>query len=402
MVPGGQGGNKSTIAEMKRINALNLEPTIPKADDRGQSRLVLKESATRTGAKSESMKREFENSLSQIKRQEKSQQAKRNQAGGANLNPHAGEFMPSSATGSGGGGGGGPGAGHPHAKGGDAAPQFQISIFSSQGQKSLVDLFDPFYQLAKGKPPDQEVPRWPDAKGPSYKELLGKPDPSHPTVQMQHASQPGPQGWPQQMQQMPNMPPQMQHPQQQQQQQHQQQHLQNLQQLQQQQRQQQQEHMLQQQFQQHHLQHQLQLRQQRQQQQWSDPYAQSKHSPAAQHAQGFSHGAAGAATGSAMSPQWAMREDEAPLGAGAVADGCPHCPAALQAFHGAVGPTGPPGQAIADPASGFVAAASPPSEIASLATAFMESRAARASKHAAAAAAFGQTGLAEEDWFALS
>lgn len=43
----------------------------------------------------------------------------------------------------------------------------------SGARRSLSDLFDPFYQLAKGKPPDQEVPRWPDAKGPSYREFLG-------------------------------------------------------------------------------------------------------------------------------------------------------------------------------------------------------------------------------------
>jgi len=287
-----RSNKKSTISEMKRINALNLEPTVPKVDDNRNMRLLHKDPAgTRNATNQEDLKIAFQQSLSRINTQSAAQQRKRNQ-GGASLNPHAGEFTPSGAA----AGAQPSGAVQPHGASAtqgkasaEPAPQFTIDLnMSVVAKKSLSDLFDPFYQLAKGKPPDQEVPRWPDAKGPSYREFLGKPDPGVQAMMMSNPQQgghPGPMPWQQHQQ------PQMQHSQQHMQQQHQQ-HI--PQQAQQQQPQAQQQQQMQQQQQQQMPQQQMpqqqpqqqQHAQQQQQQQQQQQHNQQQGGPQMQDGQG--------------------------------------------------------------------------------------------------------------------
>mmetsp|Transcript_1405 Transcript_1405/g.2836 ORF Transcript_1405/g.2836 Transcript_1405/m.2836 type:complete len:581 (+) Transcript_1405:148-1890(+) len=207
---------KGMISEMKRINALNLEPTSAKHEDTSsRSRLTMKQqqerSANRLAAQTAQgtnntadLKSEFQQSLDLISRQEASrakrqqgeggwegnQQGQMAKAGGYpksgdqsrtpnssfsfnksakpfSLNPQAGEFTPS----------GGQASGPPPAKAGGNAPNFSVyKKDPNMKSKSLTDILEPFLQRAKGSSPDSSAPDWPDARGPSYHDVLGQPN----------------------------------------------------------------------------------------------------------------------------------------------------------------------------------------------------------------------------------
>jgi len=44
-------------------------------------------------------------------------------------------------------------------------------------RKDLGPLLEPFFNFARRTPPESAEPEWPDAKGPSYREVLGQPNP---------------------------------------------------------------------------------------------------------------------------------------------------------------------------------------------------------------------------------
>eukprot|EP00443_Scrippsiella_acuminata_P005485 CAMPEP_0115281350 /NCGR_PEP_ID=MMETSP0270-20121206/59276_1 /TAXON_ID=71861 /ORGANISM="Scrippsiella trochoidea, Strain CCMP3099" /LENGTH=120 /DNA_ID=CAMNT_0002698151 /DNA_START=80 /DNA_END=439 /DNA_ORIENTATION=+ len=73
---------RSTVAEMKRINALNLEPSLPSAVDAGRNpRFATKDPQTaRGGTRGDNLKQEFEQSLYNIKRKSAEQQWKKSGA----------------------------------------------------------------------------------------------------------------------------------------------------------------------------------------------------------------------------------------------------------------------------------------------------------------------------------
>jgi hypothetical protein len=246
---------RGMISEMKRINALNLEPTSSKHDDSSSRSRMSKDAQARNTrlAPNPDLKSEFQQSLNLIAQQQASKQSKQQQqqqaanagtagagqdgnwqgqaqqgmmmqrkdsiqaSGGAgaypknaggglpskssfsfnpqakafSLNPQAGEFTPSGAT-SGATGGGG-------ASVAKAAPSHSASfnIYKKSPdlvRKSLVDTLEPFFHRAKSSTPDSASPDWPDAKGPSYRDVLGQPNPnSRPQMQMMPGG-PGPGG----------------------------------------------------------------------------------------------------------------------------------------------------------------------------------------------------------------
>eukprot|EP00931_Biecheleriopsis_adriatica_P076813 TRINITY_DN50485_c0_g1_i1.p1 TRINITY_DN50485_c0_g1~~TRINITY_DN50485_c0_g1_i1.p1 ORF type:complete len:708 (+),score=153.23 TRINITY_DN50485_c0_g1_i1:189-2312(+) len=193
-----RGGRKGMISEMKRINALNLEPTSAKHDDSsGRSRMSGKDLQRNSrGLGSADLKSEFQQSLDLIARQEASKSHRKQQGGDAgairaagnqsagtpnssfsfnpkakafSLNPQAGEFTPS---------GGAAGGATPVAKTSGPSPNFNVYKKDPNMQrKSLTDLLEPFFHRAKSSAPDSSAPEWPDAKGPSYKDVLGQPNP---------------------------------------------------------------------------------------------------------------------------------------------------------------------------------------------------------------------------------
>mmetsp|Transcript_45068 Transcript_45068/g.143573 ORF Transcript_45068/g.143573 Transcript_45068/m.143573 type:complete len:745 (+) Transcript_45068:67-2301(+) len=252
---------RGMISEMKRINALNLEPTLPKPDDGTRNaRINYTESQARNASRltqgSSDLKTEFQQSLAVIQKQEESKQRKlqeskqRQAAGNANadfqgaspvpagqtgpqgqpdgtwvgpqgfmmyprkpdgspqggypqgpgdqarpkqfsfnpqakafsLNPQAGEFTPSGG-GSGGGGGGGGQPMQAAVKPAGAPLQFSISKKNPDLlRKELGQILEPFFQRAKSSAPDSGAPDWPDAKGSSYHEVLGQPNPARPAL----------------------------------------------------------------------------------------------------------------------------------------------------------------------------------------------------------------------------
>eukprot|EP00440_Ansanella_granifera_P065846 gb/GFBE01071414.1/.p1 GENE.gb/GFBE01071414.1/~~gb/GFBE01071414.1/.p1 ORF type:complete len:731 (+),score=151.96 gb/GFBE01071414.1/:1-2193(+) len=213
-------GRKGMISEMKRINALNLEPTSAKHDDQAaRSRMTNKEVQARSAARlgnSADLKQEFQTSLEIIKGQDAARQrkqgveagnggqwdqgqmAKAGQPGGFaknvgdqkltpsaglnpnarpfSLNPKAGEFTPS---------GGAAGNATPVAKAAGHAPSFSTYKKDPNMQrKSLPEILDPFLKRATAQDPGSAAPDWPDAKGPSYHEVLGQPNPGAQTRMM--------------------------------------------------------------------------------------------------------------------------------------------------------------------------------------------------------------------------
>jgi len=236
---------RGMISEMKRINALNLEPTLPKPDDGTRnSRMNFTDSQARQPSRlsqgSSDLKAEFEQSLLVIRgqeqnlRQRKQQQAAITQeqhpgqpghaegnwqgqqgnnfmmnqrkpdgspqAGGPgggggypqadqgrtkfSFNPQAGVFTPggNNAGGGGGGGGGGNNNAAPVAAAQKPAQQSVQFVTLKKNpdllKKDLGMILEPFFNLARKTPPECGEPDWPDAKGASYHEVLGQPNPT--------------------------------------------------------------------------------------------------------------------------------------------------------------------------------------------------------------------------------
>ncbi|CAJ1344139.1 unnamed protein product [Effrenium voratum] len=209
-----RSGRRGMISEMKRINALNLEPTSAKHDEtNARSRMSMKDSTNRNAQRlqgnSQDLKSEFQQSLEIIAQQDAKKRSRNNEGnppmeqnaqnqksqsgamakagdqsrGGQNssfsfnpkapsftLNPQAGEFMPSA-----------PGGGQTPAKASATSPSFSTyknTKASKPFKGGLVEILDCFFQRAKNSNPDSAAPDWPDAKGPSYKDVLGQPNQS--------------------------------------------------------------------------------------------------------------------------------------------------------------------------------------------------------------------------------
>jgi len=217
-------------AEMKRINALNLEPTVPKLEDGmrggggGGGHLGLKESQSRNA-----LRQGFQNALEVIQKQQESKSARKNAAllaksgggGGSGagndaqarnagqstgtmlpatggessrsgaagfaFNPRAKEFSPPSGTSAQQGGSASRGNASAPATATNAAiapsrpaagPEKPLPGMVSNaefGKKPLNALLDPFFQQASGTPPGSTAPGWPEARGSSWREVLGQP-----------------------------------------------------------------------------------------------------------------------------------------------------------------------------------------------------------------------------------
>lgn len=216
-IAGGQdrgGGRKGMISEMKRINALNLEPTSAKHDETtARSRMNMKEAARgnaqRMQGTSQDLKSEFQQSLEIIAQQDAKKRGKnpdgnsqwdgqntqnqkgqsggamakagdqsRQQSGSFSFNPQAKSFTlnPAAVDFT-------PGGGQAQTPAKSSAPSPSFSTYSKKPpgksfKGGLSEILEMFFQRAKNSTPDSAAPDWPDAKGPSYKDVLGQPNPS--------------------------------------------------------------------------------------------------------------------------------------------------------------------------------------------------------------------------------
>lgn len=216
-----RSGRKGMISEMKRINALNLEPTSAKHDDSNvRGGRGLKDPAQRNpqrmSGNNADLKVEFQQSLQVISQQEAKRNRKtagdgemgpwegnntqasgdksKNQPGALakagdpsrqgfsfnpkapafSLNPQAGEFMPGGSNNA----AANPAPAATPAKSTGPGPMLKLDKKSTKQQlKGLGDILEMFFQRAKHSSPESAAPDWPDAKGPSYKDVLGQPNP---------------------------------------------------------------------------------------------------------------------------------------------------------------------------------------------------------------------------------
>jgi len=210
---------RGMMSEMKRINALNLEPTMPKLDDGARNaRMNFKEQNPRGKLGSAELKADFQQSLQVIQSQEASKQRRQQQqaeggdtlarspSGGESmnsdnskgfsfnpaakafsLNPKAGEFTPGGAGNPSGGAAPQPAASNSMSKQpASTSPPFVVKVKDEALlRRALIDILDPFFHLAKARQPDSESSGWPDARGVLYREVLGQPNPSsRPTFPM--------------------------------------------------------------------------------------------------------------------------------------------------------------------------------------------------------------------------
>lgn len=184
------GNQRRMISELERINALNLEPSLPKQDD-GQRNV------SRLNQNREALKGEFQNFLKTLQTQDKDKEKSRPPS-----NTTAPSFDPQQSRGGGTGsnnmaalkqtpaptqGGGGPGN-----------PQFLVNKSSTSESKSLGNILDAMLQQAGTTAPDTVGPDWPEAQGPSFHGVLGEPG------QMKPPTNQLPQHDQHQQQQMPN------------------------------------------------------------------------------------------------------------------------------------------------------------------------------------------------------
>jgi len=233
----------SMISEMKRINALNLEPAV-----RSEAVNIASQGRTDTTKGGTDLKTEFQQSLDLIKGREQKQQQKmqqqqqqtqdhsnqrgsqdnqhgqgnmqmqsQNQGGGNggrssfqfnpnakdfSFNPGATSFTPTNAGSAAGGSAPAltPSNQQQQAQQKSAAPSpaFNIGTGGRNLHMKLDDILDGFLGNSKSEVLRQLDPAWPEAQGASYKDVLGQPNPSSP---LPPASMAAPHQQPQQMQQ---------------------------------------------------------------------------------------------------------------------------------------------------------------------------------------------------------
>jgi len=160
------------ISELERINALNLEPSLPKVDD--GNRNVNRYSQDRN-----KVKNEFQTFLSEMKRNDEAK-------AGNTPNPT------SSSTGSK-PSGGGPEGQKPGATSSQQNLSLQPVFQVENGSPDLVleKILSDMLKQASSVPTASLEPEWPEAQGPSYKEVLGRPTGKPNLVDMSHAGDAG-------------------------------------------------------------------------------------------------------------------------------------------------------------------------------------------------------------------
>eukprot|EP00747_Dinoflagellata_sp_TGD_P073088 gnl/TRDRNA2_/TRDRNA2_157748_c2_seq4.p1 gnl/TRDRNA2_/TRDRNA2_157748_c2~~gnl/TRDRNA2_/TRDRNA2_157748_c2_seq4.p1 ORF type:complete len:608 (+),score=153.18 gnl/TRDRNA2_/TRDRNA2_157748_c2_seq4:180-1826(+) len=228
----------SMISEMKRINALNLEPALPKLDDKTRNDWINFKSLQSRGAtrpaQENLLKAEFQQSLEELRKRDKAKAGASGGASGAgtgaasgsgagandgsrrgggaiaaagaggssfsfnpqakefSLNPGAVAFSPSSANSTPMAASSGPPASNAMAGGPPNArpaatnavqPKFLPSKANPEYlRKKLPELLDSFLTKATREAPSQSTPDWPEAVGTTYREVLGRPNPANPTM----------------------------------------------------------------------------------------------------------------------------------------------------------------------------------------------------------------------------
>lgn len=235
----------SMISEMKRINALNLEPAVPKLDDKtGNDWINFKASQTRNASRpiqGDGLKHEFQQSLEMIKKRDaqkessnagpqqmgqsdgsgqqgsslQGRQQGQMQSGGESgkmkpfsfnsnakdftFNSNAPSFTPTNA----GSAGQGPTSMTSQKAAAASAqistgPQFVFSTNSDMHRRKLDDILDSFFDQSNREDLGGLEPRWGEATGPSYKSVLGEPNPQMTPPPINAGTMPG-QWQPQQM-----------------------------------------------------------------------------------------------------------------------------------------------------------------------------------------------------------
>ncbi|CAK0899497.1 unnamed protein product, partial [Prorocentrum cordatum] len=232
------------VSEMKRINALNLEPALPKLDDKTRTDWInFKQQQSRPpqpgdtlggtrGTTATSLKDEFKQSLEVIQSKLRNDQASSSTTPSAAAKP-SGASQPSSAAAAGAEvvpvgdetpsrskfafnpeakafsfnpgasvftpSGGGAGAQAPSPMAGQASaqrapaapvaadqPRFPPSRQAGRACKALSEVLDGVFDRARGEKTDAARPVWPEAeRGIPFQEVLGKPNPQAPLGPLQ-------------------------------------------------------------------------------------------------------------------------------------------------------------------------------------------------------------------------
>lgn len=236
--------HSSMISEMKRINALNLEPAVPKLDDKtGTDWVNFKASQSRNRenkAQGEGLKAEFEQALAVIRKRESQKQKPQTSqdqaqpsgqieaAGSASpsggdskpfkfnanakdftFNPTAATFTPTGAAASTPASASQAESASKQAKQSGAVstgPEFTINASKPElARLQLEKILDRFSQSSCGARGLSQEPKWSDANGPSFREILGQPNPMMPIGQLGNGASPG--QWQQQQPGMGQMGP---------------------------------------------------------------------------------------------------------------------------------------------------------------------------------------------------
>lgn len=148
------GNQRRMINELERINALNLEPSLPKAEDGGRT-------MNRYSQDRDSVKNDFEQFLGQMKKQDAAKEANATGSSGSRRLTNAPIAKP-------------PGQGAPIAAGpAPVQPMFTVA-HPGPTMQSLGEVFDKMLQQASMGDAGAVEPDWPDAKGPTYRDVLGQ------------------------------------------------------------------------------------------------------------------------------------------------------------------------------------------------------------------------------------
>lgn len=156
------------ISELERINALNLEPSLPKNDDGNRS-------MTKYSQDRDKVKNEFQQFLSSMRKHDEqkassstvpSSGSQPGEMSGRNTMPKPGGSTTASVPNM------------------STAPAFQVD---NQGPstKNLLNILEDMLKEASKANPSSLGPEWPEAKHPSYKEVLGRPSGPIPELQNQ-------------------------------------------------------------------------------------------------------------------------------------------------------------------------------------------------------------------------
>lgn len=154
------GNQRRMVSELERINALNLEPSLPKESDGNRN-------VSRLSQNRDMLKSEFQQFLKVMKNNDNLKANKEKQPAAPNTSTGASQ------------GGDRPGPAPAGAQGASSKSSVPSPPFTVENKHStpptLGGILEEMLRRASSGAPVSEVPDWPDASGGSYHDALGRP-----------------------------------------------------------------------------------------------------------------------------------------------------------------------------------------------------------------------------------